>query len=183
MLDVQPTTLGWSHSANGNIPHEILASLQHHPLFQRSASREFLEEVACSMTLRTFAPRDIIIVKGEPAKAMFFLLRGTVDVCSADFERIYASLEERGQCFGEIGILYSIPRTATVVARTKCTVAALTAEKVAALLPKYPDIEQQLRFEAQERLAVLNKYNDEAGRHFGMFTSTSARELLQRVSC
>lgn len=141
------------------------------------------------MHLRSYSPRDVIIVEGEPAKAMFFLLRGSVDVCSADFERIYATLP-KGSCFGEIGILYSMPRTATVIASTKCIVAALTSEEVNTILPQYPEVEKMLRFEAEERLALLNKsknLNSESKINSKPLTEhnvqdfTGTRNLLQKV--
>ncbi|KAI8877171.1 RNI-like protein [Backusella circina FSU 941] len=158
MLDVQKEHVWPMNNANLSIPPELLQSLRQHSLFQRTNNESFLEKIACCMHLRTYSPRDIIIVEGEPSKAMFFLLRGSVDVCSADFERIYATLP-KGSCFGEIGILYSMARTATVIASTKCIVAALTAEDVKTLLPQYPEVERMLRFEAEERLALLKKSN------------------------
>jgi F-box/leucine-rich repeat protein 7 len=160
MLDMQTTESLWhdnSHSTEEyTVPPELLQSLRQHALFQRTNNESFLQKITCSMHLRTYGTRDIIIVEGEPARAMFFLLKGSVDVCSADFERIYANLPQ-GSCFGEIGILYSMPRTATVIARSRCIVASLTAEEVNNILPHYPEVERMLRFEAEERLAVLNK--------------------------
>ncbi|CAO3599196.1 unnamed protein product [Absidia cylindrospora] len=96
-------------------PTDLLTSLRQHSLFQRTNNEAFLTKLATSMHVQIYNPRDIIISKGEASKAMFFLLRGEVEVCSADFERIYATLPQ-GSCFGEIGILYAMPRTATVVA-------------------------------------------------------------------
>ncbi|KAI8979835.1 hypothetical protein BDF20DRAFT_941034 [Mycotypha africana] len=143
-------------SDDRSFPPELLQSLKQHSLFQRAKNESFLEKIACCMHLRTYSPRDVIIVEGEPAKAMFFLLRGSVDVCSKDYERIYATLP-KGSCFGEIGILYSMPRTATVIASTKCIVASLTADEVNSILPQYPEVEKVLRFEAEERLTLLRK--------------------------
>ncbi|CEP12872.1 hypothetical protein [Parasitella parasitica] len=172
-----------------SVPPELLQSLRQHSLFQRTNNESFLEKLACCMHLRTYGPRDVIIVEGEPAKAMFFLLRGSVDVCSADFERIYATLP-KGSCFGEIGILYSMPRTATVIASTKCIVAALTAEEVRAILPMYPEVEKMLRFEAEERLTMLKKSKNlsEADKvSYKPLTErniedlTSVRNLLQKI--
>jgi F-box/leucine-rich repeat protein 7 len=158
MLDVQKEHVWPMNNPSLSIPPELLQSLRQHSLFQRTNNESFLEKIACCMHLRTYAPRDVIIVEGEPSKAMFFLLRGSVDVCSADFERIYATLP-KGSCFGEIGILYSMARTATVIASTKCIVAVLTADEVKTLLPQYPEVERMLRFEAEERLALLKKSN------------------------
>ncbi|EPB81854.1 hypothetical protein HMPREF1544_11403 [Mucor circinelloides 1006PhL] len=207
MIDIQKETLWPTSSTNSSvstassssssmeisdersIPPELLQSLRQHSLFQRTNNESFLEKLACCMHLRTYGPRDIIIVEGEPAKAMFFLLRGSVDVCSADFERIYATLP-KGSCFGEIGILYSMPRTATVIASTKCIVAALTADEVKTILPLYPEVEKMLRFEAEERLTMLNKSKNlsEADKvSYKPLTErniedlTSARNLLQKI--
>ncbi|KAI8373129.1 uncharacterized protein BYT42DRAFT_579288 [Radiomyces spectabilis] len=195
MIDVQPSTTQWSATLptdNQSIPSELLANLKQHSLFQRTNNDSFLEHLACSLHLRTYGLHDVIIKEGEQAKAMFFLLRGSVDVCSADFERIYATLP-KGSCFGEIGILFSMPRTATVIAREKCTVAALTAEEVASILPHYPDVEKVLRFEAEERLAMLNKSltisprgptirRPSAECNVEAFHATGARDHLQKIS-
>ncbi|KAJ2963737.1 hypothetical protein NQZ79_g1248 [Umbelopsis isabellina] len=87
---------------------------------------------------------------------MFFLLRGVVHVCSRDNECIFATLHQ-GSFFGEIGILFSIPRTANIIADTKCCVACLTAETLQSILPQYPQVEKVIRFEAEERLSMLHK--------------------------
>ncbi|KAK4511217.1 uncharacterized protein ATC70_012431 [Mucor velutinosus] len=183
------STSSMEFSDNRSIPPELLQSLRQHSLFQRTNNESFLERLACCMHLRTYGPRDVIIVEGEQAKAMFFLLRGSVDVCSADFERIYATLP-KGSCFGEIGILYSMPRTATVIASTKCIVAALTADEVKTILPLYPEVEKILRFEAEERLTMLNKSKNlsvaDKVSHKPLTERniedlTSARNLLQKI--
>lgn len=183
------STSSMEFSDDRSIPPELLQSLRQHSLFQRTNNESFLEKLACCMHLRTYGPRDVIIVEGEPAKAMFFLLRGSVDVCSADFERIYATLP-KGSCFGEIGILYSMPRTATVIASTKCIVAALTADEVKTILPLYPEVEKMLRFEAEERLTMLNKsknlsVSDKVSHkpltERNIEDLTSARNLLQKI--
>lgn len=170
-------------------PPDLLTSLRQHSLFQRTNNETFLEKLTCCMHLRTYGSRDVIIKKDEPSRAMFFLLRGSVDVCSADHERVYATLP-KGSCFGEIGILYSMPRTATVIANTRCTVAAITAEEVAMLLPQFPEVEKILRFEAEERLALLKKSQESMAklnrkpsveRNVESFCETGTRAHLKRV--
>ncbi|KAI7867160.1 cyclic nucleotide-binding-like protein, partial [Spinellus fusiger] len=158
----------WSGYLSNNelsIPPELLMSLRKHSLFQLAGNDYFLQQLACCMHLRNYEPQENIILEGEAAKAMFFILRGSVDVCSADHEHIYATLRQ-GSCFGEIGIFYSMPRTATVIAKTKCSVAVLMAEDVATMLPHFPQAEQMLRYEAEERLALLR--NNRAEVHDAM---------------
>ncbi|KAL1921420.1 uncharacterized protein VTP21DRAFT_11136 [Calcarisporiella thermophila] len=142
-------------SFHPSTPSSISSSLLSHPLFSR-ASPQFIAHLTSRLHCRFFAPNDIIIREGEPARAMFFLLRGRVKVCSKDEESVYCELAG-GSFFGEIGILFSIPRTATIVARTKCFIAALRADDLKAVLPLYPEMERIIRFEAEERYAMLMK--------------------------
>lgn len=44
---------------------------------------------------------------------MFFIHRGTVDVVSEDGEVVFAKMDE-GSFFGEISLVYSVPRTASI---------------------------------------------------------------------
>jgi F-box/leucine-rich repeat protein 7 len=87
---------------------------------------------------------------------MYWLVRGAVAVTSRDGESTYAELKS-GAFFGEIGILLERPRTASVVARTRCLVLVLKKEDLQRLLPNYPDVERAIREEALERLAQTEK--------------------------
>ncbi len=47
------------------------------------------------------------------ASQMFFINRGTVDVVSEDGSVVFASMNE-GKFFGEISLVFSCPRTASI---------------------------------------------------------------------
>lgn len=102
---------------------------------------------------------------------MYWLVRGAVAVTSRDGEATYAELRP-GAFFGEIGILMDVPRTATIIARTKCLLVVLKKEDLRAELPNFPDMEQAIMEEAQERLTILNKKRKEGG--FGPKGQTAA---------
>ncbi|GMF64191.1 unnamed protein product [[Candida] boidinii] len=87
---------------------------------------------------------------------MYWILRGTVGVTSTDGEAVYAELGA-GSFFGEIGILFNRPRTATVVARTKVLLGVLTKDALSIVLSDFPIIERLIRDEGQERLAMQRK--------------------------
>jgi len=93
---------------------------------------------------------------------MYWLVRGAVAVTSRDGEATYAELRP-GAFFGEIGILMDVPRTATIIARTKCLLVVLKKEDLRAELPNFPDMEKAIIEEAQERLTILNKKRKEGG--------------------
>lgn len=138
-----------------SIPLEFLDRLRTFNLFNK-APKSFHTKVASKLSLMRFHPQDCIISKNDPAKAMYWILRGSVSVTSPDGETIYAELA-RGQFFGEIGILFNRPRTATVIARTKVLVGVLARDALNQVLKSYPSIERRIRDEAQERLAMQEK--------------------------
>lgn len=137
------------------IPPEVLYRLKDFSLF-KDAPNNFFIDLAKVLRLVQYRPQEYIVKFGEPAKSMYWILRGTVGVTSTDGEAIYAELAA-GSFFGEIGILFNCPRTATVVARTKVLLGVLTKDSLTNVLANYPKIEQIIRDEAQERLLMQEK--------------------------
>lgn len=151
------------------VPTEILETLRRHPLLQASdetgtgldsescqeRSDDFISDVIKNLNPVSYNVGDHIIVQGETAKAMFFLLRGNVTIASRDGESTYAEVQA-GSFFGEISILFGRPRTASVIAKTRCLCVSLTKEGLESVLPKYPAIEDRLKRQAQERLRILD---------------------------
>jgi CRP-like cAMP-binding protein len=56
---------------------------------------------------------------------MYFLQKGVVDVVAEDGQTVFASME-RGAFFGEISLLFSCPRTASIRAKTACDMFTLS---------------------------------------------------------
>lgn len=129
------------------------------PLFL-SAPEAFLAAIGKHLRPQTHAPHDYIVTEGDEAKAMYWLVKGAVAVTSRDGESTYAELKP-GAFFGEIGILMSIPRTATIVARTKCLLVVLKKEDLFKELPGFPAVERVIRDEATERLMILKRKKQE----------------------
>ena len=81
-----------------------------HILFQDyKCDVAFMNSISRSMTVRLFPSGRFIIRKGEDGRAMFFILKGVVQVVSDDGEIILNTMKE-GSVFGEIGLLFSVPR-------------------------------------------------------------------------
>lgn len=139
------------------VPPQFLQKLATFLLFQH-APKPFHTKIASKLKLMQYHPQEYIIREGDPAMAMYWILKGTVSVTSTDGEAVYAELAS-GSYFGEIGILFNRPRTATVVARTKVLVGVLTSDALNVVLKLYPLIERRIRDEAQERLAMQDKRN------------------------
>ncbi|MCJ1398588.1 hypothetical protein MMC11_001788 [Xylographa trunciseda] len=137
------------------MPLDMLDRIRSFPLFQ-SAPDTFLAAIGTHLRPQSHLPRDYILTEGDEAKAMYWLVRGVVAVTSRDGESTYAELKP-GAFFGEIGILMGIPRTATILARTKCLLIVLKKEDLAKELPNFPEVERTIMEEAQERLSILER--------------------------
>jgi signal-transduction protein with cAMP-binding, CBS, and nucleotidyltransferase domain len=57
-----------------------------------------MQDVAARLHVRHFAAGDSIIRYGDPAKAMFFIIRGSVTVVSSDGEITFANLSQPSFC-------------------------------------------------------------------------------------
>ena len=156
------------------MPLDLVDRIRSFPLFL-SAPDSFLAAIGKHLRPQVHSPHDHILTEGDDAKAMYWLVRGAVAVTSRDGEATYAELRP-GAFFGEIGILMDVPRTATIIARTKCLLVVLKKEDLRVELPKFPGMEQAIMEEAQERLTILNKKRKEGG--FGpkvVFTTIPSR--------
>lgn len=142
---------------NSYIPETLLNKLKTFPLF-RDAPKSFHSKVGSKLNLVQYHAQEYIIKEGDPALSMFWILKGTVGVTSTDGDSVYAELSP-GAFFGEIGILFNRPRTATVVAKCRVLVGVLTADALNDVLRSYPVVERRIRDEAQERLAMQEKKN------------------------
>jgi F-box/leucine-rich repeat protein 7 len=156
---VRPSPL--SASTFHGLPLDLLDRLRSFPLFQ-SAPDSFLAAIGSQLRPQLHNPHDYILTEGDEAKAMYWLVRGSLRVTSRDGESTYAELKP-GAFFGEIGILMDIPRTATIVAKLKSLVVRLNKEDLQKVLPNYPEVEQAIRDEATERLTILEKKKKESG--------------------
>ncbi|WPH01772.1 Hypothetical protein R9X50_00462400 [Acrodontium crateriforme] len=150
---IKSSPLGSSTIAG--LPLELLDRLKAFPLFQ-TAPESFLLSIGKSLRPSVYQPSQEIITEGEDAKAMYWLVRGSVKVISRDGESTYAELKP-GAFFGEIGIIMDMPRTASIAANTRSLVVRLNKEDLQKELPKYPDVERSIREEAVERLAILER--------------------------
>ena len=156
---VRPSPL--TASTIPDMPLDLVDRIRSFPLFL-SAPDSFLAAIGKHLRPQVHSSHDHILTEGDDAKAMYWLVRGAVAVTSRDGEATYAELRP-GAFFGEIGILMDVPRTATIIARTKCLLVVLKKEDLRAELPNFPEMEQAIMEEAQERLTILNKKRKEGG--------------------
>jgi voltage-gated potassium channel len=118
--------------------------------FLKGANRELMRDIAMELQPVIFTPGDFIFRAGEIGRHMYFISHGTVEVISADGKSIYATLTD-GDFFGEIALLLSQPRTASIRAIDYCDLYALDKETFECVLDHYPDFAEHIRAMASKR--------------------------------
>jgi voltage-gated potassium channel len=89
-----------------------------------------------------------IVRRGEPADAMFFIMKGAVEV---DILPRPVRLGA-GQFFGEIALIRDTVRTATVTAVEECQLLALDVMDFRRLTAQMPDLKEKIEAVAAQRL-------------------------------
>ncbi len=124
------------------------------PIFE-GASDEFIKETIMNLVPVVYTPGDYIVTAGEVGYDMFFISKGSVDVVSADGTTVYATLSD-GQFFGEIALLLSMPRTASIIAKGYCDLYSLDKETFDMILGRYPLFAENIKALAEKRRDEIN---------------------------
>lgn len=123
-------------------------TLERVPLF-KGGDPVFLSQVSMALRPRAAAPGEIIIHKGEPGADMYLICRGEVEVLSSGGQ-VIATLRE-GDYFGEMALLLSEARNATVRAKTACDLFVLEKTDFCRILRDQQQFAQQIKQVAQDR--------------------------------
>lgn len=104
-------------------------------------SEEQLERFATFVEVQTMAPFSVVVKQGEPGDAMYFILDGELRVrmTVASKEAVLATLST-GDMFGDIALFDHGPRSADVVANTRCLLVRFSAEAFDRLAASAPDL-------------------------------------------
>lgn len=123
------------------------------PLFASCTSEE-IEAIAQSVQEQSFEPGQIIVTQGTPGQAFYMVLSGRVEILR-DARSLGAF--GPGDFFGEMSLLDSAPRSATIraIEPTKCIMLASWDFK--SLLEKTPSIAIRLLEVLSRRLRVADE--------------------------
>ena len=108
---------------------DVLANLKKIP-FLASQSNEALLALAAKAKEQKFPNRAVIITEGDETNSLYFIISGKVRIYGTDEngKEITLSEQQAGECFGELAMLSSEPRSATVktLQPTQCSVISQT---------------------------------------------------------
>jgi CRP-like cAMP-binding protein len=140
-----------------------IPSLLTNPLFQGLSDKQ-LEEVVEVLEEVHFKSGEIIAMEGDPATELYFIKSGTAEVFKKepglDLEHHLTTLSA-GDSIGEMAILDSKPRSASVRAISDCSLLMLTNDKLHSLSAAEESacskIKSNLSREMSERLRQSNE--------------------------
>lgn len=118
------------------------------PLF-RDAGDAFVRDVALQMRSFVCLPGDVVVRAGDRGHEMFFLATGEVAAFGPDGAVL--SLLHSGDFFGEIALVTSAARTATVRATKPSNLYVLSRVLFERIVAEYPDVAAKVHAEADRR--------------------------------
>jgi len=120
---------------------------------------------------REFEDGDLIVAEGDTGTEMFVIQSGRVAVTKkADEGEIHLATLERGDFFGEMSLLESLPRSATVRAVGKTRLLAIHSGQLLMKIRRDPTFAFELLQRMSSRIRALDEQlakrasDDDAGR-------------------
>ena len=136
------------------ITPEVLEQL---PLF-KGAEPMLLSAVIMALKSRAFTAGETILQEGDPAGEMYLICRGAVDVLDKAGQPVHRLAD--GDYFGELGLLLSAPRTATVQATTQCDLFVLEKSDFSRIMRDNPHFADAIIALAKERYNLVLSSSD-----------------------
>lgn len=114
-----------------------------------------VEALAAQLEPRPFGDGELLIEAGTPARSLYFLVEGRVDVTIPvkDGVRRRVSTIDAGNVFGELALFGETKRTATITGAGAGRALKLTPEGMAALAAARPDVRLDLALAVGRSLA------------------------------
>jgi len=140
--------------ATAHVPVVEIALLRSLRIF-RVLPAPALECLARSLEPIQLAAGEVLICEGEPGDRFYAIADGRLQVTIGG---VAIATNVRGDCIGEIALLYGVPRTATVTAASPATVFALARAAFLAAVTGHTLTAQAATAVADERLEQDRSY-------------------------
>jgi CRP-like cAMP-binding protein len=117
---------------------------------------DIIAALANRLQIERYAPGSVVVNEGERGSTMYIVDKGTAQVLvnEATGMRKLADLRP-GDYFGEMALLYDVPRVATVRASSPLQVYVLAREELEALIQQVPELRATLEEAALSRAGAL----------------------------
>jgi CRP/FNR family cyclic AMP-dependent transcriptional regulator len=116
------------------------------PFFESLTAEELLH-IAEHINFLEIEPGEVLFREGDQTDCVYFVVGGQLDVIKGSqsgkeggMEHVVITTLSKGRSIGEMSVIENKPRSATVRARSKATLVALTSEGFDLILEEYPKI-------------------------------------------
>ncbi|EZA54365.1 hypothetical protein DMN91_002348 [Ooceraea biroi] len=117
--------------------HDLMRKLRAFPKY----SEELKEQLAAVCVYQYLPAGRVIVRQGHKARNLYFIAHGevelskvTVDQLTGDEKVVDMGIMQAGNMFGEVALLHTIPRTATVVTKTSVDLLLITEDDFDSIL-------------------------------------------------
>jgi CRP-like cAMP-binding protein len=137
------------HVNGQSLPHVRSWFASRLPLFARCVDEPgFLSDVANALEVRTARPGQVMVQEGSHGDDMFFIFDGAVTVVKSQQNRPLRITAP--SYFGELALLFSEPRSATVKCESECRFYVLGRVALHSIMQKFPRVITNVYTTAQE---------------------------------
>jgi CRP/FNR family cyclic AMP-dependent transcriptional regulator len=153
------------------------ALLRSIPLFAGLSPQE-LAHVGALARVRQYAARVVVVSQGDPALALYAIVRGRLKVasCGPDGRDTVLGIMSEGEVFGEVALIDGGTRSATCTSIEPCELLVIERAQFLELLEQSPAIAVKLLHVLAGRLRRLSQRSEDAA--FLDVPSRLARSLL-----
>jgi len=138
---------------------EIDALLVKIPVFQDLNKREIML-IKRILHQREYGKKEIIFQEGEVGLGMYIIVKGGVKILCGPGEQVLAELKD-GDFFGEISLLNDLPRSASAVTQSPCTMLCFFKPELLDIINRTPKLGCKILFRLawtiSERLVSTNQ--------------------------
>jgi CRP/FNR family transcriptional regulator, cyclic AMP receptor protein len=152
----------------------LLGSIE---LFSELTAQELLSVEALAK-VKTYAGREAVVTQGDPADALFAIIRGRLKVvaCGPDGRDTVLGIMAEGEVFGEVALIDGGTRSASVTAIEPCELLVIERAQFLELLHQSSPIAVKLLSVMSKRLRRLSQRSEDAA--FLDVPTRLARSLL-----
>ena len=148
----------------------------------RSLDDYNLKDIISVLKLKKYPKGAIVIKKGDPAKNLYIILSGAVDVLDENASRL--STLRKGEVFGEMSLISGDAVGATIKVAEDATIVFIEGQDFKGVLNKFSSVQTYLTRILAKRLADSNVLRAEeiASGMTGQLSDLSVIELLQALN-
>jgi CRP/FNR family transcriptional regulator, cyclic AMP receptor protein len=125
----------WFWSIYDQRPHQQQVTLIGYAVSGRLVESSILNMVQNVGTPRTYQPGERVFIEGSPGTSMYVVIDGNIEICVRGKSMEVAG---RGSIIGEMALIDSSTRSATVVAQDYCVLAQVNRSQFLSLMQKTP---------------------------------------------